>query len=115
MRGGPGRSAMTHVSRGFHRIGVVLALPVLAVAAALTLRAEHEARPPPVCLTRVSVGAEPTAWGRPCRAPYGRGSTSEPRHRVDRVDASTAAGIAVALYMVCRALGWIIDGFRGAT
>ena len=124
------RSMTSRIARGFHRIGIVLALPVLLLAAVI---AGHEewlqwstrnpwaafpivGQAPVTPLGKVQVGQD--QWW--ANAPIVKPATASPGLFDDLIPKPHTAnftvpllllGLAVALYAVARALGWVVDGF----
>ena len=84
----------SRVARGFHRIGIVLALPPLLLAGWL---------------------ATQRAWlpwsSHPWDADPIVGQSPDDRMWGAYNNSLLLLGLAIALYAVARALGWIVDGF----
>ena len=78
---------MTPVARGFHRIGIVVALPILLLAAALAGYEEWLQR------TTQDPGQFHASFGTPLRL----------------------LGLAVILYVAARAIGRVFDGFASTS
>lgn len=104
-------SPTTRVSRGLHRIGIVLAVPLIAFAAFLFFKEARKALPLPECAGMFDDLA-PNA--KPCR-PKGVPENPFAKYTLGRQPDYEAAGLTVlagfAIYGTCRALGWVIDGF----
>lgn len=81
----------TRIHRRIHRVGVVLAVPVLILAAALGI---HE-----------------TVYPSGHIAP---GPNGVPYYPSDYLVPVAVAVLALALYAAARAVGWIIAGFIGS-
>lgn len=114
---------MSRVSRRFHGVGLVLACPLLLLALGLGAVATWEARPLPACLPS---GLDPLHPLQKCRRaprPLGPSASSDPTSLppVRQVEqgsvsgvpdfdaAGSAAGLALALYLASRGLGWIAE------
>ena len=106
----------SRIHRGFHRIGVVLAVPVLLVAGWL---AGHEtwmqwtAKDPYAEFDDAPLPAKkapnvfdqfdlPSDTKAPLTAPY---------YRADYTIAAFVLALSIALYVAARALGWVLAGF----
>ena len=95
----------SRIHRGFHRIGVVLAVPVLLVAGAL---AGHEAWAERS--TREALAAFEKA--PPQTDAFERMmSTPRPIHVADYAVPFTMMLAALAFYAAARAVGWVLAGF----
>ena len=109
---------------GFHRIGVVLAVPVLLVAGAL---AGHEAwlqqttkdpyagfadaTPAPKKAPNYFDRFDPPSDAKP--GMFDDLIPKTPYYRADYTMASLALALALALYAAARAVGWVLAGFIG--
>ena len=110
----------SRIHRGFHRIGIVLAMPVLIVALGL---ASHE-------VWRASEEHGPwenyTPAGRVIAPAIDMSKLSDAQLQAiidtgEKRSVSqnytfplTLLGLALALYVVARAVGWVLDGFVGS-
>ena len=95
----------SRISRGFHRIGIVLAVPVLMVAG---VSAGYEAWRQWNSESRLP-NADDAFWKR-------WGVDPDAIHQAQVADYNgtlTYVVLAVALYAVARAIGWAVDGFMG--
>ena len=119
---------MTRVSRGFHRIGVVAAVPLLLLSGGWAASTWWQT--PHVCAGMFDDLIPGAPACRSLRAPGKIDYTkmtdqqllaiynSSPRAirspvpEPDYVWPLLGAASALALYSIVRALGWIIDGFR---
>ena len=108
----------SRIHRGFHRIGVVLAVPVLLVALGL---AGHEAwlqwttKDPYAAFERVPEPKKPPNVFDQFDPPSNPVSQPvAPAYRADYTMASVALAFALALYVAARAVGWVLDGFMGS-
>ncbi len=72
----------SHIARGFHRTGVVVALPILLLAAGLAGREEWLPR-----------------------------TTQDPGYHASFGTPLRLLALAVILYVAVRAIGWMFDGF----
>ncbi len=91
----------SRIHRGFHRIGVVLAVPVLLMAGAL---AGHE-----VWLRREDELEIAALTGRALSALLTDPETFP--HRADYTGAIVGLVLAMALYAAAHAVGWVFAGF----
>ena len=133
----------SRIHRGFHRIGVVLAAPLILLSAVLavhetweqqTTKVPPEAsrpapatpslRPVPNYFDRFDPPAQsgPLTFdditGPPGVSKPGMFDDLIPRpppHIADYTMATIAFALAVALYAACRAVGWVLAGFIGPT
>ena len=108
----------SRIARGFHRIGVVLAVPLLLLAVGV---AGHEAwlqwttKDPYAAFA----DAPPPSTGK--KNPYDNPEMSipvppskpHPYYQADYTSAGLAFALALALYTAARAVGWVLDGFMG--
>ena len=116
---------MSRIHRGFHRIGIVLAVPALLVGISL---AGHEAwlqwtaKDPWAAFPIVEPApAPPPTISRPGVLTFDDLIPKTPAYPAEyakyRADYSTAAFfmvLAVALYAAARGTGWVLDGFMGS-
>ena len=91
----------SRIHRGFHRIGVVLAAPVLLVAGWL---AGHEAWLSYKDEDLLAASVDPDLAAA-------LASMSAPPHIADYTGGAIVAGIALALYVAARGVGWALAGF----
>ena len=129
-------SKTTRISRGFHRIGATLAVPLLLLALWLAYGAWKEARPSSNAYI-IEEGNKKYDVRAPDKAaalyayakmkgrtpldpdnifadvpPVGVNIVAfDPKPTPDFTSASLTAAAGVALYLVSRTLGWIINGF----
>jgi hypothetical protein len=82
----------SRIHRGFHRIGIVSALPPLVGAA---------------CLAAIGLWRQFTDRGP--WEDYGGAPTYLPDYRL----ALLLLALALTLYAAARAVGWVLDGFMG--
>lgn len=105
------------VHRGFHRIGIVLVVPVLLLGIGL---AAHETWLQWTTKDPYAAFAEAYTLPSDSTNKYAAPGMSEPAarpvevgpyYRANYTLASLALGIALALYVAARAIGWVLAGF----
>jgi hypothetical protein len=113
------RTKASRISAGFHRIGLVLALPLILAAAGLFYNAWKSVQPPPLpagftldapASPSPKTGVNPFDQFDEKPAPT-LGPVDYDPFRPDYTAFCLAAGAALALYLASRAIGWIINGF----
>jgi hypothetical protein len=120
--------APSQIGRGFHRIGVALAILPLCLGLWLGFAAWRDSRPLPLCVGMFD-DLIPERGGRPrCLQPAPGATDRGPwdlyrdqyteaevfGRRPDYTPAGLALAVAVALYAAAWAVGWIARGFIGA-
>lgn len=105
---------MSRISTGFHRIGVVLAAPLLCGAVGIAIY-EWWTNPEqlPICKGLFDEFIPNGPKCRPIPGASNDGGVPMPIERLGYRSAMALAIIGVALYLISKALGWIISGFAG--